>query len=169
MHTPLLWRLHAVHHAADDFNVVISIRHHPGTFVFYWIIVLSPALLGFSGEAMVIAMVVSNVHSTYVHTDLPTSTFLERWVFFGPHGHGIHHGANPGCLNMNFGDLVIWGRLFGTYKTDVPEPLVYGCEDPEGVYQSGRPLRDMVAVQISWSRHLWRTVASRLAPIAKPV
>jgi hypothetical protein len=51
---------------------------------------------------------------------------------------------------------VIWDRLFGTYNVDVAEPLVYGCADPDGVYQSGRPLRDMIVVELVWLRELWR-------------
>jgi alkylglycerol monooxygenase len=155
-----------MYHAADDFNIVTSLRHHPATSIFYWIIVVAPALL-FSTEAMLVGMIIVNGHSTYVHADLPTSRVFERWFFFGPNGHGIHHGTVPSCFDKNFGDLVIWDRLFGTYKTDAPQSLVYGCADPEGIYQSGHPLRDMVAVQMSWLRTLWNAARSRSASAAQ--
>ncbi len=164
-HTPLFWPLHAVHHAAADFNVVTTVRHHPIDGVIGTIALpLMPALLGFSVEAISISVYVIAGYTIYVHSNLPTSAFLERWVAFGPHGHGIHHGRDPGCFNTNFGDFVIWDRLLGTYKTDVPEPLVYGCADPEGIYQSGHPFRDMIAVQAGWLRNLWRVARAGCRP-----
>jgi len=79
---------------------------------------------------------------------------------FGPRGHGIHHGADPSCFDTNYGDLVIWDRLFGTYKADAPEPLVYGCADPDGIYQSGNPMRDIIAIEKAWLRALWQMAVS---------
>jgi sterol desaturase/sphingolipid hydroxylase (fatty acid hydroxylase superfamily) len=157
LHMRLFWPIHATHHAAEDFNVITAIRHHPVSSLIASIASpLIPALLGVPTIAITIAVVTFGAYNIYVHSELPTNPFLERWVLVGPRGHGIHHGKDPDCFNTNFGDLVIWDRLFGTYKVDVAEPLVYGCGDPDGIYQSGRPLRDMIAAEAVWLRGLWR-------------
>jgi alpha-ketoglutarate-dependent 2,4-dichlorophenoxyacetate dioxygenase len=47
----------------------------------------------------------------------------------------IEHATQPAYVYRHawhVGDLVIWDRVFGTYKTDVPAPLGYGCADLEG-------------------------------------
>ena len=55
MHSPLLWPMHAVHHAATDFNVITALRHHPTEGVVATLALpLVPALLGFPVEAIVI-------------------------------------------------------------------------------------------------------------------
>ena len=167
MHTPLFWPLHAVHHAATDFNVAVVFRHHPIDGFFGSLSMpLIPALLGFSSEAILITYTGLAAYTAYVHSALPSPQFLERWVCFGPHGHGIHHGSTPECIDTNFADFVIWDRMFGTYKVDVAEPLTYGCTDPDGVYQSGRPLRDMVTVQAVWLAGLGRAIAGLGGSIA---
>ena len=69
-----------------------------------------------------------------------------------------HGGDDPSCFNANFGDFVIWDRLFGTYEVNLSEPIADGCADPDGLHQSGRPLRDMVAVQAA-CLYDWRRLA----------
>ena len=159
--------MHAVHHAATDFNVITALRHHPTEGVIAAVALpLVPALLGFPIEAIAIVILATAAYTIYVHADLPTSSFIERWIAFGPNGHGIHHGTDAACYNTNFGDLVIWDRLFGTYKVDVAEPRTYGCEDPVGLYQSGRPWRDMLLVQAACCRNLWAIARGALRPIS---
>jgi len=153
-HTSLLWPLHAVHHAGKDFNILLFYRRHPAVLVFSSIILFGLLFLGLPLGAIVTAFLILRAQSLWAHSDLPTNAFVERWIVFGPRGHGIHHGSDPNCFNANYGDLVIWDRLFGTYKADAPEPLVYGCADPDGLYQSGSPLRDIIAVEKAWLRAL---------------
>jgi sterol desaturase/sphingolipid hydroxylase (fatty acid hydroxylase superfamily) len=168
MHTPLFWPLHAVHHAADDFNVVTSNRNHPlDAFAYAIAISLTEAVCGFPPAAVMVAVMIIYLYTTYIHGDLPGGRWMERWLVFGPNGHGIHHGRDPSCYNSNFGDLVIWDQLFGTYKIEVKGPMAYGCADPDGIYQSGRPLRDMAAVQIVWLRGLCDAVNGMWVATAK--
>lgn len=159
-HTPLLWPLHAVHHVGKDFNILLFYRRHPVVLVFRSITLFGLLFLGFPLGAAAAAFMILRAASLWAHSDLPTNSFVERWIVLGPRGHGIHHGTDPSCFNANYGDLVIWDRLFGTYKADAPEPLVYGCADPDGIYQSGNPLRDIVAMERAWLRALWQVAAT---------
>lgn len=161
-HTPLLWPLHAVHHAGKDFNILLFYRRHPAILIFRSITLCGLLFLGFPLGAIATAFLILRAASLWAHSDLPTNAFVERWIVFGPRGHGIHHGADPSCFDTNYGDLVIWDRLFGTYKADAPETLVYGCADPDGIYQSGNPLRDIIAIERAWLRALWQVAAGAL-------
>lgn len=161
-HTPLLWPLHAVHHAGKDFNILLFYRRHPAILIFRSIALFGLLFLGFPLGAIATAFLILRAATLWAHSDLPTNAFVERWIVFGPRGHGIHHGADPSCFDTNYGDLVIWDRLFGTYKADAPETLVYGCADPEGIYESGNPLRDIIATEKAWLRTVWQLAAGGL-------
>jgi sterol desaturase/sphingolipid hydroxylase (fatty acid hydroxylase superfamily) len=161
-HTPLLWPLHAVHHAGKDFNILLFYRRHPAVLVFRSIALFVLLFLGFPLGAIASAFLILRAATLWAHSDLPTNAFVERWIVFGPRGHGIHHGADPSCFNTNYGDLVIWDRLFGTYKADAPDMLVYGCDDPDGIYQSGNPLHDIIAVEKAWLRAVWQATVRSL-------
>ena len=168
-HTRFLWPLHAVHHTAKDLNIVVSYRRHPAALVFRSTTLFGLTFLGFPLGALVAAFLIRHAYTLWVHSDLPTSNFVERWIAFGPRGHGIHHSTDQSCFDSNYGDLVIWDKLFGTYRWDVPEPLVYGCADPEGIYESGRPMRDLIATEAVWLRDLWRATRSWRASVATEV
>lgn len=156
VHTPLMWPLHAVHHEAKDFNVITAARHHPVDAFFGDIAgVFIPAMIGFPAEAILIVGMFVTLYTIFIHTHLPMPDWIGRYVVHGPRGHGIHHSRDRRHYDTNFGDLVLWDRLFGTYNEDAPEVLTYGCDDPHGIYASGRPIHDMLAVQVLWLRRLW--------------
>mgnify|MGYP005727283267 CR=1 FL=1 len=156
VHTPLMWPLHAVHHHAKNFNVITAARHHPVDAFFGEIAgMFIPAMIGFPAEAVLIVGLFVTLYAIYVHSHLPMPSWFGRYVIHGPRGHGIHHSCEQQHHNSNFGDLVIWDRLFGTYNADAPEVINYGCDDPHGHYASGKPLRDMLSVQAHWFKGLY--------------
>ena len=152
VHTRLFWPVHAVHHAITEFTVVAGQRHHPvDAFPGYLILGFVPALLGFPPDAVLAVVLAVSALDVYQHSALPSLPWVERHVCFGPRGHALHHSADPRWFDRNFGgDLVVWDKLFGTFAADVDAPVALGTDDPHGVFQSGRPLRDIVAVQRLW-------------------
>jgi hypothetical protein len=44
--------------------------------------------------------------------------FIEKHIFIGSSGHRIHHGRFFRQFNKNFGILVIWDKLFGTFEPE---------------------------------------------------
>ena len=112
---------HAVHHAAKDLNIVVSYRRHPAAFVFRSTTLCGLTFLGFPLGALVAAFLIRHAYTLWVHSDLPTSNFVERWIAFGPRGHGIHHGTDQSCFDSNYGDLVIGigclARINGTFPS----------------------------------------------------
>jgi len=55
-----------------------------------------------------------------------------EWVLNTPSAHRVHHASNLDYLDANYGGvLIIFDRLFGTYRPERPEePCVYGFVKP---------------------------------------
>lgn len=57
-----------------------------------------------------------------------------EFVFNTPSHHRVHHARNAKYLDKNFaGVLIIWDRLFGTFKEE-EEPAAYGLLQPDTFY-----------------------------------
>jgi hypothetical protein len=69
-----------------------------------------------------------------------------------PHHHRVHHGCNPEYINCNFGGiLIVFDRLFGTYREKLPHvPVVYGVKDP--------PEEKFWAVSFYGWKELWQDI-----------
>jgi sterol desaturase/sphingolipid hydroxylase (fatty acid hydroxylase superfamily) len=126
-----LWRIHAVHHGAEQLTPLTTYRQHP----------LEPLLLnGARGAAAGLALAV-------VHTILPQRTPVAtvfglgagffvymftvnlhhapvpvryprwlRWMLISPHIHHLHHSASASHHGKNYGVVLsLWDRLLGTY------------------------------------------------------
>jgi alkylglycerol monooxygenase len=54
------------------------------------------------------------------------------WIFNTPSHHRVHHGREAKYLDKNYGGiLIIWDRMFGTFKAEEEEPT-YGITRPIG-------------------------------------
>ncbi len=117
---PFLWRLHAMHHADQDFDVTTGIRFHPASILFSAIIKLGAVvLLGPSAMAVLVFEVLLNLTSMFNHSNLRLPLNLDRrlrLVVVTPDMHRVHHSTESAELNRNFGfNFPWWDRLFGTY------------------------------------------------------
>lgn len=164
MHTPLFWALHSTHHSARELNIITANRRHPLEALGVAIPAsLVPTVLGFSPEAVAIATMIVVSHSLYVHSNLLTIDWIDRYVVYCPGGHAIHHSADSRHQNSNYSDLVIWDRLFGTYTRERQDKLSFGIADDK-VYLSHRPWRDLIVVEVLWLRAIWRAVTRGQTP-----
>lgn len=111
-----LWRtLHQIHHSAQRIEVITSFYKHPVEMVINSIIgsLLVYTLLGLSVEAGAIYTFFTAVGEFFYHTNVRTP----RWVgylFQRPEMHRVHHEL--GRHRNNYGDVVWWDMLFGTYE-----------------------------------------------------
>jgi len=116
LHSKVLWEIHKVHHAAEDFNVMLPYRNHP---VDYIIAILYgafiSAVLGIKPEAVILWLAVNGVYQSMVHSDYDWKWGWVEYILITPAAHRIHHSTNPSHFNSNLGILSIWDRLFGTY------------------------------------------------------
>lgn len=122
----ILWASHVVHHSSQMFNLSTALRQTwTGftSFLFYLPMValgVSPVVVAFCGG-------VNLLYQFWIHTERIGKMW--RWyeyLFNTPSHHRVHHGAQGGYLDKNFGGiLIVWDRIFGTFAAET-ERVVYG-------------------------------------------
>lgn len=128
--SPLLWRLfHQIHHSPQRIEVITSFYKHPGEMVVNSVIgsLLVYALLGLSLEGGAVYTACTALGEFFYHTNVRTPRWI-GYVFQRPEMHRIHH--QHARHRNNYGDIVWWDMLFGTY--DNPTRFESTCGfDPE--------------------------------------
>jgi sterol desaturase/sphingolipid hydroxylase (fatty acid hydroxylase superfamily) len=125
----LFWAIHVTHHSSEHFNFTTGFRStvfEPLYRVFFY---LPLALMGFSAVDILYAYLVTQLYGNLVHTQYNVP--LPKWyglIFVTPSHHRVHHASNIPYLDKNMGMvLIIWDRLFGTFrKENLPDPVKYG-------------------------------------------
>lgn len=119
--TPLLWRLHRMHHADLDVDVTTGARFHPIEILLS--LGIKSALiipLGAPAIGVLVFEVLLNATSMFNHTNVRIPAGLERLlrlVLVTPDMHRVHHSILTRETNSNYGfNLPWWDRLFGTYR-----------------------------------------------------
>jgi sterol desaturase/sphingolipid hydroxylase (fatty acid hydroxylase superfamily) len=118
---PVLWRLHRMHHADQDFDVTTGARFHPLEILLSMVIKLAVvAALGPSALGVLLFEILLNATSMFNHGNLKLPVALDRvvrLVIVTPDMHRVHHSSVAAETNSNFGfSLPWWDRLFGTYR-----------------------------------------------------
>ena len=114
-----LWRhFHQIHHSPQRLEVITSFYKHPLEMIVNSLIgaALVYALLGLSPAAGACYTLCTALGEFFYHTNCRTPRWI-GYLFQRPEMHRIHH--EHGKHRNNFGDLVWWDMLFGTY--DNPE------------------------------------------------
>ena len=118
---PLLWRIHAVHHADPAIDVSTGLRNHPAEALSAAALAAIISLLLAPPAAAVVAvaaLLLAAAFWTHAAIRLPPRLCagLER-LFVTPRLHLVHHSRDEADHDRNFGDLfILWDRLFGTFK-----------------------------------------------------
>jgi len=111
-----LWRLfHQIHHSPQRIEVITSFYKHPGEMVVNSLIgsLLIYTVLGLSMEGGMAYTACTALGEFFYHTNIRTP----RWIgyfFQRPEMHRVHH--QYGRHKNNYGDIVWWDMLFGTYE-----------------------------------------------------
>lgn len=129
---PFLWRFHAIHHSIEELDWLAAHRVHPiDQIVSSTFSILPVYLLGFSGEAMIIASFIYLFQSHLVHSNIAINFGPLRWFVASPHFHHWHHSNVPGTLDTNFsGQLLFMDWIFGTLRLPKGLPQIYGTAEP---------------------------------------
>jgi len=111
-----LWRLHAVHHAADKLYTVNVGRFHPLDKTIQFLGDTVPfLLLGISPEVFAAYFVVYALNGFYQHSNADLKLGPLNWIIAGPELHRWHHSAVVSEAHANYGNnLIVWDILFGT-------------------------------------------------------
>jgi len=120
-----LWLgFHQIHHSPQRIEVITSFYKHPGEMLFNSLLgsALVYTLLGLSLEGGAVYTACTALGEFFYHTNVRTP----RWVgylFQRPEMHRIHHRYQR--HENNYGDIVWWDMLFGTYEN--PREFVHTC------------------------------------------
>jgi alkylglycerol monooxygenase len=138
----VLWWGHVTHHSSSQLNLSTGVRINWLYRSYAWLLYAPMPLLGFSLEEFVLSQVVINVYNLFMHTRGDVSFGPLAWVLVTPASHRLHHSADPTYFGNYGAALIVWDRLFGTYR-EVPSVRA-GEEIPFGIgrnVDSSDPLR----------------------------
>jgi len=111
-----LWKLHAVHHAADKLYTINVGRFHPLDKAWQFLGDTLPFLLfGVAPEVFAAYFVLYALNGFYQHSNAHVKLGPMNWLIAGPELHRWHHSAKYQEANANFGNnLILWDTVFGT-------------------------------------------------------
>jgi sterol desaturase/sphingolipid hydroxylase (fatty acid hydroxylase superfamily) len=168
-HSPFLWPMHRLHHAASEMNLLISYRLHPGSSFFGPLLHTLPMMLwGAPTEFLICYVAYNTFHEVTVHTNHDCDWgWIGANLLFAPISHKIHHSMAPEHRDKNFSsNLAIWDRLFGTYRHDLSVAAV-GVDDPQQVYEKQSFVRILVHDMVDFGRNI-KTALSTLGRNRSP-
>lgn len=122
-HSPLLWRMHKVHHSDRDLDASSALRFHPFELIlstFYksaWV-----ALLGVPVLVALLFELWLNANALFNHSNIRLPAKIDRLLrpfLVTPGMHFVHHSVVIAEQNTNFGfALSCWDRIFGLYRAE---------------------------------------------------
>ena len=121
-HTPILWRLHRMHHTDLDLDVTSGNRFHPLEIIISMLIKMTAViLLGAPATAVLAFEVVLNACAMFSHGNIRLPATLDRLLrlfMVTPDMHRVHHSTIVRETNSNFGfNLPWWDRICRTYRS----------------------------------------------------
>jgi len=153
---PILWRLHRVHHADPDFDVMTGARFHPVEILLSMLVKLAAiAVIGAPAAAVLAFEVLLNACAMFNHGNVAIAAPIDRAlrrVIVTPDMHRIHHSMEMAETNSNYGfNLAWWDRLLGTYRAEPSLPQERMRIGVEGITGDDRAvtLTGMLAIPFS--------------------
>lgn len=148
--TPLLWRVHRVHHSDPFVDVTTTYRTHPIEGIWRFLFVMVPVwVLGVPAAAVLIHRLLSALNGLLEHANIRLWRPLDRvaallWVT--PHMHKVHHSRAAGETDSNYGNILsIYDRILRTFTpTDRAFSVSYGLDDVDPVLTGS--LRGLLAM-----------------------
>lgn len=126
----LFWAAHVVHHQSQSYNLSTALRQSSSGSLLGWIFYLPMALAGVPPIIFGTVALIDLLYQFWVHTEHVGKLGWFDRVFCSPSNHRVHHAVNDGYLDKNYGGvLVVWDRLFGTFKEE-GAPCIYGTRKP---------------------------------------
>jgi sterol desaturase/sphingolipid hydroxylase (fatty acid hydroxylase superfamily) len=152
-----LWAIHSVHHQSEICDMSVSLRISFFASLAIGLFHLPLALLGVNPQTYLAAYLLHVAIVVTFHSRTPAWLDRAGRVFNSPYLHRLHHASNEALRDTNFaGVLVVWDRLFGTFRGDHSEALVFGVD--------GQPTPlSPIAANVKPLRALFRARSSRIA------
>ena len=155
MHTKWGWPTHAAHHSDTHVNAFTAYRVH----FLEWLMMTASYFFLLTWmqmpDAIPIVIMLTSLHSVYVHMDLPFTHGPLRYLLSSPAYHRWHHADVPAAYGKNLANIIpLWDILFGTFYTfdKVPHDTEMGALKT-GV-EDKNPLQIFIYPILEWSRLL---------------
>lgn len=118
--TPLLWRVHLVHHIDASVDATTAFRQHPVEgLVRFSFIAATAWILGAPPVAVAIYRLLGSLNAVLEHANIRVPRWLDRLlvlVWVTPHMHKIHHSRERAGTDSNYANLFsFFDRVFRTY------------------------------------------------------
>ena len=123
-----LWAFHSVHHSQSELTALANFRFHVGDVFVRGLAQFVPGLLlGVPAHVWLPAVWIQVALDCLAHSGLGWGYGPLGRVLVSPGFHRVHHSAEPGHYNTNFGmTYSFWDRLFGTSAAPAEAPSRYG-------------------------------------------
>jgi alkylglycerol monooxygenase len=112
-----------------------------------------PLALCIPPQVFLVHLQLSELYMAWLHTEVIDTLGPLELILNTPSHHRVHHSRNPEYIDKNYGGmLIIWDRLFGTFKSeDKGNAPVYGLV---------HPVRSFNPIQVQF--HPWPIIWRRM-------
>ncbi|MEZ5007300.1 MAG: sterol desaturase family protein [Chitinophagales bacterium] len=123
----LFWGAHIVHHQSEEYNLSVALRQPWFHQLMSFFIFLPLPIIGFDPLMILGVSLFSTLFQFWIHTKaIKKMPAWYEFIFNSPAHHRVHHAVNEKYIDKNHGAvLIIWDRIFGTFKAEEEEPT-YG-------------------------------------------
>lgn len=127
---PVLWRLHRVHHTAEQVDYLAAYREHPLDNIYTRGLETLPAvLLGLDLNTIAGFVTFRGLWALFIHSNTGIRLGLLEPLLGSPHLHHWHHEKTKGGFH-NFANLSpLLDIAFGTYYSPAHRPETYGIPE----------------------------------------
>jgi sterol desaturase/sphingolipid hydroxylase (fatty acid hydroxylase superfamily) len=119
-----LWIGHSVHHSGEYYNLATALRQGIIQSFYSKLFHLPLAFIGFPCGAWVAHNQLNTLYQFWIHTEQVGKLGILELVFNTPSHHRMHHRPPGNCNYAGF--LIIWDRLFGTFREEFEMKDFYG-------------------------------------------
>jgi alkylglycerol monooxygenase len=150
------WGSHVVHHQSEDYNLSTALRQTSTSFLTTWVFYIPCFFLGMPISMFVSIASAHLIYQFWVHSQHIPKLGAFEWLMVSPSNHRVHHAQNADYIDKNYGGLlIIWDRLFGTFKAeDEAQEPIYGIRVP---LQSWNPIWANLHIFVGMIRDSWHT------------
>jgi sterol desaturase/sphingolipid hydroxylase (fatty acid hydroxylase superfamily) len=120
--SPLLWRVHLVHHIDASVDATTAFRQHPVEGLIRFSFIAVPAwILGAPPVAVAMYRLLGSLNSVVEHANIRVPPWLDRLIvliWVTPHMHKVHHSRERTQTDSNYANLFsFFDRMFGSYTS----------------------------------------------------
>jgi sterol desaturase/sphingolipid hydroxylase (fatty acid hydroxylase superfamily) len=124
------WAMHVIHHSSHKYNFTTAIRAPLTNSCFRFASLAILIVIGFSPTMVMTMDSIILTYAFFQHTEFIKKLGWLEYIFNTPSHHRVHHASDEKYLDKNFGGiLIIWDKLFGTFKEEEEHPT-FGITKP---------------------------------------